>query len=87
MADDESKTCPECQGAMSPVVLMVTNPLHRTLEEWEYRRPGDSPSFWTGRYPTAGRVRAFMCGRCGRVALYGSASHAEPGAAADGGDS
>ena len=86
MSNDASRTCVECQGAMSPVVLMdKTVTLHKHSQELEYRQPNDSRSFWTGKYPTAGLVRAFMCGDCGRIALYGSAPDAEPSAAADGG--
>ena len=85
MASDVSKTCPECQGPMSPVVVMGTISPFGALHGLEYRRPEDSRHWWTGKYPTAGTVRAFMCGACGRVALYGSAPDAEPGAAADGG--
>ncbi|MDZ4820745.1 MAG: hypothetical protein SGJ20_17405 [Planctomycetota bacterium] len=62
---------------MSPVVIMDKDrngnfgPGPQSLE---YRRPEDSRSFWTGTYPTAGRVRAFLCGGCGRIALYGCQS-------------
>ncbi len=76
MTNDASKTCVECQGAMSPIIVMDKDrygnlgPGPQTLE---YRRPEDSRSFWSGKYPTAGPVRAFMCGGCGRIALYGGA--------------
>lgn len=77
MKNDASKTCLECQGAMSPIIVMdkdrwgSTGPGPQSIE---YRLPEDSRSFWTGKYPTAGSVRAFMCANCGRIALYGSAS-------------
>lgn len=71
MADEASKTCVECEGVMSPVV--VTDRYHQlgTSQVLEYHQSGDSRSFWTGKFPTAGQVRAFMCGSCGRIALYG----------------
>ena len=79
MTDNASRTCLECKGEMSPIIIMdkdrygSTGPGPQSLE---YRRPDDSRSFWTGRYPTAGPVLAFMCGGCGRIALYGSAPDA-----------
>lgn len=78
MADKSTRTCAECQGAMSPIVLMdkVGMQFHQQShhQELEYRQPDDSVSFWTGKYPTAGKVRAFLCGDCGRIARYGEAS-------------
>jgi hypothetical protein len=39
--------------------------------------PDDRLSFWTGKYPTAGTVRAFMCEGCSRIALYGGEPEAD----------
>ena len=74
MRNVTSKTCVECQGAMSPIIVMDNG--RYGVQTLEYRRPDDSPSFWTGKYPTAGRVLAMMCGDCGRIALYGAAPDA-----------
>ncbi len=74
MADEVSRTCVECQAAMSPIVIMDVRPgaAQRSVEgPLTYRLPEDQRSFWTGRYPTAGSVQAFMCAGCGRIALYG----------------
>ncbi|MGH7200121.1 MAG: hypothetical protein ACREJB_05915 [Planctomycetaceae bacterium] len=49
---------------------------HRHAGSLEYRLPDDRLSFWTGMYPTAGEVWAFMCADCGRIALYGGAPDA-----------
>ena len=74
MTVEASKTCVECQGAMSPIIVMDkdrygnTGPAPQSLT---YRLPDDKRSFWTGAYPTAGTVRAVMCSACGRIALYG----------------
>jgi hypothetical protein len=79
MADEMSKTRVECEGPMSPILIMdKTYPVnvYRSAQELEYRRPDDSRSFWTGKFPTAGPVRAFLCGECGRIALYGVAPDA-----------
>jgi hypothetical protein len=45
----------------------------RMFGDLEYRHPDDRRSLWTGKYPTAGKVQAFMCENCGRIELYGSA--------------
>jgi hypothetical protein len=66
---------------MSPIIIMdkyrhgLTE--HRDTKPLEYRLPDDRLSFWTGKYPTAGVVRAFMCADCGRIALYGREPDAE----------
>ena len=78
MADESTRTCAECRESMSPVVIMDKVGLQftkgSTIQELEYRLAEDSRSFWTGKYPTAGKVRAFLRGNCGRIALYGDAS-------------
>jgi hypothetical protein len=65
---------------MSPIVIMdkmARGPTkYRYAGMLEYRLPEDRLSFWTGKYPTAGSVQAFMCQDCGRIALYGGASDA-----------
>ncbi|HUQ69686.1 MAG TPA: hypothetical protein VM165_09195 [Planctomycetaceae bacterium] len=79
MSDEVAKTCLECQGALSPIIVMDKDNYGSTgpgPQGIEYRRPDDSRSFWTGAYPTAGRVRAFLCESCGRIALYGAAPDA-----------
>jgi hypothetical protein len=67
---------------MSPIVLMDKAPglaSHAVAGPLTYRLPDDRVSFWTGRYPSAGVVRAFLCAGCGRIALYGDMPEAEPG--------
>jgi hypothetical protein len=63
---------------MSPIVILdKLQPWptqHRHAGSLEYRLPEDHLSFWTGKFPTAGSVRAFMCAGCGRIALYGGES-------------
>jgi hypothetical protein len=71
---------------MSPIIVMDKDRFGMTARDpqpLEYRLPDDRRSFWTGRYPTAGQVRAFLCAGCGRIALYGSEPAAEPSAAPD----
>ena len=81
MASEETKACVDCDGTMFPVVLMDKVHHSGTPRELEYRQPDDKRSFWTGKYPTAGRVQAFLCEGCGRIALYGSVPVAQPDAA------
>ena len=71
MSDETSRICVDCDVTMSPIVIMDKN--YYTIAQLEYRQPDDRRSFWTGKYPTAGQVQAFMCGGCGRIELYGIA--------------
>jgi hypothetical protein len=65
---------------MSPIIIMDKfrnfPTEHRHATSLEYRLPEDRLSFWTGKYPTAGLVQAFMCKDCGRIALYGGEANA-----------
>ena len=70
MSDDATRKCIECEGAMSPVVVMDRN--YKNIQQLTYRHLDDKISFWSGKYATAGSVLAFMCGNCGRIALYGA---------------
>jgi hypothetical protein len=82
----EVRTCVECQGSMSPIVVMDVAPgvaRRAVAGPLTYRLPDDRVSFWSGKYPTQGVVQGYMCAGCGRIALYGRAPDAEPGAAAD----
>ncbi len=84
----EVRTCVECQGSMSPIVIMDLAPglaRRAVAGPLTYRLPEDRVSFWTGQYPTAGVVQAFMCAGCARIAMYGCAADPEPDAAEDGG--
>jgi hypothetical protein len=60
---------------MSPIIVMDKshNPMTNRpyANSLQYRLPEDRVSFWTGKYPTAGSVLAYMCAECGRIALYG----------------
>ena len=79
MAEEATRTCIECQGEMCPIIIMDKDHygnLGPGPQGLEYRQPKDKRSFWTGKYPTAGLVQSFMCGACGRIALYGSAPDA-----------
>lgn len=79
MADELQRTCVECGTTMSPIVIMDNQPgafKRHSTGVLEYRLPDDKVSFWTGRYPSTGVVRAYLCPECGRIALYGSSPEA-----------
>ena len=83
----EVRTCVECQGSMSPIVIMDIAPglaRRAVAGPLTYRLPDDCVSFWTGKYPTSGVVQAYICAGCGRIALYGDKPDAEPIAPAEG---
>lgn len=83
MAGEVQRTCVECQGSMSPIIIMDKYPglARRSVAgPLEYRLPDDRVSFWTGKYPSAGVVRAFLCAECGRIALYGDKPDTEASA-------
>jgi hypothetical protein len=69
MSDEATKKCVECEGVMSQVVVLDRN--YKSVQQLAYRQMDDKVSFWTGSYATAGPVLAYMCGNCGRLALYG----------------
>jgi hypothetical protein len=60
----------QCDGEMSPVVVMDRN--YKNVQQLAYRQVDDKPSFWTGSYATSGYVLSYMCGSCGRIELYGA---------------
>ncbi len=71
--DETTRTCIMCQGLTYPIVIMDKWARDRT-QNLTYRQPDDTRSFWTGKYPTAGDVQAFLCGEGGRIDLYGRIS-------------
>lgn len=74
MSDETKRACIECQGAMTPIVVMDRDCFGTVSHEPQplaYRLPDDKRSFWTGQYATAGLVQSFMCQGCGRIAMYG----------------
>ena len=82
------RTCVECQGVMSPIIIMDVAPsLSRraVAETLSYRMPDDRVSFWTGKYPTAGVVQAYLCAGCDRIALYGQSPDSKQTASVDDG--
>lgn len=70
MPEEATRKCSQCEGDMSPVVVLDRN--YKNVHQLAYRQVEDKPSFWTGSYATAGPVLSYMCGKCGRIDLYGA---------------
>ena len=70
MSEEPVRLCSDCDGELQPIVIM-DNAHGGRIYGLEYRQPDDKRSFWTGGYPTAGPVEAYLCQDCGRIALYG----------------
>jgi hypothetical protein len=69
----DTKTCVECDGSMTPILVMDRDSHStRTPQPLAYRLPDDKRNFWTGQYATSGLVQSFMCQGCGRIAMYGT---------------
>lgn len=68
----QERTCPDCHEMLHEIKLIDKSHLgvHTDLE---YTLPEARRSFWSSGYPIEGRVLAFMCPACGRIALYGAA--------------
>lgn len=70
------RQCPECRADMHEIRIIDKGDeqvLHAVHHELEYTVGEAKRSAWTGRFPVVGKVVAYMCQQCGRVALYGAA--------------
>ncbi len=45
--------------------------------DFEYAPADAARSFWTGRYPIQGKVEAYLCAGCGRIAMFGQPAGAD----------
>jgi len=65
------RPCIECGEEMRPVKLVVHgfNEVHHMLAE--YADASAEPGFLIARCETKGRVMAWRCEGCGRIAMYG----------------
>jgi hypothetical protein len=62
--------CVDCQEEMHKIAL-IDRGHAGVMVDMEYRLPETKRSFWTGQFPVAGKVHAFMCCKCGMIRLYG----------------
>lgn len=70
MNEERAHKCPDCQSPMSPINLHDKTDMAGFHGELEYSLPVGAKTFWTGGYPVAGTIAAYMCSHCGRVNLY-----------------
>jgi hypothetical protein len=70
MTDNDTRRCSDCDGQMTEIRL-IDKAHGLSAQEVEYGSLGAKPSFWTGRVPIMGKVRAFMCSECGLIKQYG----------------
>ena len=72
MASTDERKCPDC-GAKMHGIRMIDKAHGGGHTDLEYTLPESRRSFWTGSYPVEGKVLAFMCDQCARIALFGAA--------------
>ena len=72
----QREKCPDCGGQLQEIRLIdkAHSGVHTSLE---YASPEAKKSRWSGMFPVQGKVLAFLCSRCGRIALYGATVSAE----------
>jgi hypothetical protein len=67
---DTAPHCEACDGIMHSIRLIDKQHPNK-LTDLEYAPPDTTRSCWTGRFPGQGKVEAYLCGDCGRIALFG----------------
>jgi ribosomal protein S27AE len=72
----QRETCSDCGGQLQEIRLIdrAHNNVHATMQ---YASLEAKMSRWSGTFPIEGQVLAFLCSRCGRIALYGATVPAE----------
>jgi hypothetical protein len=68
------RQCPECRAAMHEVRIIDKGDEHsfQPHGELEYTAADAKRGFWSAKFPVVGKVVAYMCQQCGRIALYGA---------------
>ncbi len=72
----QREKCSDCGGQLQEIKLIdrAHNNVHAPMQ---YASPEAKLSMWSGTFPLQGQVLAFLCSRCGRIALYGASVDAE----------
>jgi hypothetical protein len=65
-----SPHCDSCDSALHPIKL-IDKAHGQRHTDLEYAPADAARSFWTGRYPIEGKVEAYLCAGCGRIAMFG----------------
>ena len=70
MEPPPTRECRDCGGKAHEIKIL--DQAHGTaVDRISYALPEARRSFWSGQFPTEGRVVAYLCDRCGRIAHYG----------------
>jgi len=74
-----TRECPDCKAQLRDVKLIDATAHDLLLEgcqhvDLAYAAPEANRSFFFGKIPALGRVRAQLCPECGRMLLYGESS-------------
>lgn len=75
MTEDEIRSqrekCADCGGQLQEI--QVVESVHGVgASPLRFGTREAKKSFWTGTFPGAGTVMAFMCSSCARIAFYGA---------------
>lgn len=65
------EVCSDCGGTAHEIKLVDYAHGNRPRDV-EYTLPEAKRSIWTGRFPAEGRIVAYMCESCGRIAYFGA---------------
>jgi hypothetical protein len=77
MKDTQERRCKECGGATHEIHLIDRQGPWFPESGVEYSLPDAQRSGWTGRYPVAGKVLAFLCDGCGQISLFAKSGPAK----------
>jgi len=83
MAIEIPAECPDCGGALFEILVLDRSHMNYEIAGFNYALPGSKQSFWTGKFPAAGRLASVMCGECGRVFFYGAPNEEQPNSGGD----
>lgn len=64
------KTCSDCGEGLAEIRL-IDKGHFATHNDVEYALAEAKRGVWTGNFDVEGKVAAFMCPKCGRIAHYG----------------
>jgi hypothetical protein len=72
----QREKCSDCGGQLQEI--KVIDKAHYSVHSGlEYTSSEAKRNAWSGSFPIEGKVLAFLCSKCGRIALYGAATTSE----------
>ena len=72
--NSEDRSCPTCDGTMSPIQIIDKQGAHPESSGFEYAAIEAKRGFWSGAYPKSGKLNSYLCNDCGYVAIFASKS-------------